>query len=312
VARPELAPTGAVSGAASLPQPASGPQRRATGGQGFWRGPTMRRFRRHRAAQVGAAVIGLFILIGLLAPLIAPYGEDALDLGASLRPPTADHWFGTDAVGRDIFSRVLYGARISLTIGLVSVGVGLLVGLPIGLVSGFRGSWLDALIMRIVDVLFAFPVILLALMVIAIFGSGLYNAMLAIGISQMPIYARLTRAVVLKVRVLDYVEAARAVGANDLRLLRRHVFPNSVSPLIVESTLQLASSILAAAYLGFLGLGAEPGTPEWGTMLADGRNFLQAAPHVTIFPGLAIVVVVLAFNLFGDGLRDALEPRLGR
>jgi peptide/nickel transport system permease protein len=272
----------------------------------------MRRFRRHRAAQVGGVVIALFALLGLLAPLAAPYAEDALDLGSSLRPPSADHWFGTDAVGRDIFSRVLYGARISLTIGLVSVGVGMLVGLPIGLLSGFRGGWLDALIMRVVDVLFAFPVILLALMVIAIFGPGLYNAMLAIGISQTPVYARLTRAVVLKVRVQEYVEAARTLGASDSRLLWRHVFPNTASPLIVESTLQLASSILAAAYLGFLGLGAEPGTPEWGTMLADGRNFLQSAPHVTIFPGLAVVVVVLAFNLFGDGLRDALEPRLRR
>ncbi|HEX2185677.1 MAG TPA: ABC transporter permease [Chloroflexota bacterium] len=279
---------------------------------GFRQSPMMRRFRRHQGAQAGALVLLVFALLALLAPVMAPYSPEGLDLANSLQAPSAAHWFGTDAVGRDIFSRVLYGARISLTIGLVSVGVGVLVGLPTGLISGFRGGWLDAVIMRFVDILFSFPVILLALMVIAILGPGLYNTMLAIGIAQIPIYARLMRAMVLKVRVQDYVEAAHAVGASEPRILWRHVLPNAVSPIIVESTLQLATAILSAAYLGFLGLGAEPGTPEWGTMLADGRNFLQSAPHVTIFPGLAMVVVVLAFNVFGDGLRDALEPKLRR
>jgi ABC-type dipeptide/oligopeptide/nickel transport system permease subunit len=267
---------------------------------------------RHRAAVVGACVLLGTALVAVLAPFLAPYPAEGLDLANALQGPTAEHLFGTDAVGRDVFSRVLYGAGISLTIGLVSVGVGLLVGLPIGLIAGFRGGWLDILAMRVVDVLFAFPVIVLALMVIAVFGPGLYNAMLAIGLAQMPIYARLMRAMVLKVRVNDYVEAARALGASDGRMLIRHVLPNSVAPLVVESTLQLATAILSAAYLGFLGLGAEPGTPEWGTMLADGRNFLQVAPHVTIFPGLAVVLLVLAFNLCGDGLRTALEPRLDR
>ncbi len=277
-----------------------------------WANPAVRRFRRHRGAVAGSAVIAFFVLLAVFAPFVAPYRADALDLLNPLKPPSDSHWFGTDAVGRDIFSRVLYGAQISLTIGLVSVGVGLLISLPVGLISGFRGGWLDALVMRVVDVLFSFPVILLALVIIAVFGPGLYHAMLAIGIAQMPVYARLTRAMVLKVRLSEYVEAARALGASDRRLIWLHVLPNAVAPLIVESSLQLAAAILSAAYLGFLGLGAEPGTPEWGTMLADGRNFLQSAPHVTIFPGLAVVLIVLAFNLFGDGLRDAIEPRSDR
>ena len=282
------------------------------GGARLWRHPAVRRFRRHRAAVVGAAVLSLTAVVAALAPILAPYPAEGLDLANALQPPSTAHLFGTDAVGRDVFSRVLYGAGISLTIGLVSVSVGVVVGLPIGLIAGFRGGWLDIVIMRVVDVLFAFPVIVLALMVIAVFGPGLYHAMVAIGLAQMPIYARLMRAMVLKVRVNDYVEAARALGASDGRVLVRHILPNAVAPLIVESTLQLATAILSAAYLGFLGLGAEPGTPEWGTMLADGRNFLQSGPHVTIFPGLAVVMVVLAFNLCGDGLRTALEPRLER
>jgi ABC-type dipeptide/oligopeptide/nickel transport system permease subunit len=272
----------------------------------------IRRFRRHRAAVVGAAMLVATALVAVLAPVVAPYPAEGLDLANALQPPSAGHFFGTDVVGRDVFSRVLFGAGISLTIGFVSVAVGAVVGLPVGLVAGFWGGKLDIGLMRVVDVLFAFPVIVLALMVIAVFGPGLYNAMLAIGLAQMPIYARLTRAMVLKVRINDYVEAARCVGASDARLVTRHVLPNAVAPLIVESTLQLATAILSAAYLGFLGLGAEPGTPEWGTMLADGRNFLQVAPHVTIFPGLAVVALVLAFNLCGDGLRTALEPRLDR
>jgi ABC-type dipeptide/oligopeptide/nickel transport system permease subunit len=251
-------------------------------------------------------------VVAALAPVVAPYPAEGLDLANALQAPSLAHVFGTDVVGRDVFSRVLYGAGISLTIGFVSVAVGLAVGLPLGLAAGFWGGKLDIALMRVVDVLFAFPVIVLALMVIAVFGPGLCNAMLAIGLAQMPIYARLTRAMVLKVRVNDYVEAARAVGASDGRLVTRHVLPNAIAPLIVESTLQLATAILSAAYLGFLGLGAEPGTPEWGTMLADGRSFLQVAPHVTIFPGLAVVALVLAFNLCGDGLRTALEPRLDR
>lgn len=272
----------------------------------------IRRFRRHRAAQAGLVVILLFALVAIFANWIAPYGAEELDLSASLSGPSAAHWFGADSVGRDIFSRVIYGARYSLTVGFISVGVGLMIGVPIGLISGYRGGWLDAVVMRVVDILFSFPTILLALIVVTIFGTGLFKAMVAIGIAQMPIYARLTRAMVLKVRTLEFVEASRAVGGSDLRILWRHVLPNAVAPIIVESTLQLASAILSAAYLGFLGLGAEPGTPEWGTMLSEGRNFLAAAPHVTIYPGVTIIVVVLALNLFGDGLKDAFEPRLKR
>lgn len=278
----------------------------------LWRNDAVRRFRRHRAAQVGAAVIAVMALLGLLAPVIAPYGPEEVDLAAAFQGPSARHLFGADSIGRDIFSRVLYGARYSLTIGLVSVGVGLLIGLPLGLLSGYRGGRFDAVVMRVVDILFSFPTILLALIVVTVFGTGLFKAMIAIGIAQMPVYARLTRAVVLKLRSLDYVEAAHALGARERRILAAHILPNAVGPIVVESTLQLASAILSAAYLGFLGLGAEPGTPEWGTMLSEGRNFLVAAPHVTIFPGLAIVFAILSLNLVGDGLRDALEPRLKR
>ena len=280
--------------------------------RGFWNSDVLRRFRRHQMAQIGVVIILVMSVVALLAPWIAPYGPEQIDLPAALEGPTSSHYFGTDAIGRDIFSRILYGARYSLTIGLVAVAVGLLVGLPIGTISGFRRGWMDVIVMRIVDILFAFPTILLALVVITIFGTGLFNAMLAIGIAQMPLYARLMRGVVLQVRGYEYIEAARAIGAGDLRILARHVLPNSLAPIIVQSTLQLAAAILSAAYLGFLGLGAKPGTPEWGTMLSEGRNFLAVAPHVTIFPGLAIVIVVLAVNLAGDGLRDALEPRLQR
>ncbi|BDG26051.1 ABC transporter permease [Thermus thermophilus] len=223
--------------------------------------------------------------------------------------PARLYLLGTDEQGRDLFSRILYGIPVSLTIGLVAVGIGLLVGVPLGALSAYFGGWIDLLVQRLVDVMLAFPGILLAIVLVAILGPGLGNAMVAVGIAAIPIYARLVRGVVLSLKALDYVEAARALGASHGRILLRHLLPNALGPLLIQTSLQMAVAILFAAGLGFLGLGARPPEPEWGLMLARGREYLAVAPHVATFPGLAIVGLVLAFNLLGDGLRDALDPR---
>jgi ABC-type dipeptide/oligopeptide/nickel transport system permease subunit len=270
-----------------------------------------RRFRRHRGAVAGAVIAVSLAAIALLAPWLAPHDPEAVRLGANLRPPSWTHPFGTDSLGRDVLSQTMYGARVSLTIGFVSLGLALAGGVPVGALAAWAGGWVDRLTMRIVDVLVSFPTLLLAIIVITVFGPGLVQAMLAIGIAQVPLYARLTRSAVLKVRALDYVAAARAAGAPGGRILWRHVFPNCLSPLIVQSTLLFATAILSAAYLGFLGLGAQPPTPEWGTMLSKARDFLRVAPHVSIFPGITIMLTVLGLNLLGDGLRDVLDPRTG-
>jgi len=271
----------------------------------------LRRFLRHRGGVAGGLIAALFVLTALLAPWLAPHDPEAMQLGASLAPPSRLHPFGTDSLGRDVLSQTIYGARISLTIGFVSVGLALLAGVPPGALSGYVGGWLDRLAMRGVDVLVSFPTILLAIIVITIFGPGLLNAMLAIGIAQVPLYARLVRGAVLRVKALDHVSAARAVGAGEGRILWRHVLPSCVAPVLVQSTLFFATAILSAAYLGFLGLGAQPPTPEWGTMLSKARDFLRVAPHVSVFPGLTIMLTVLGLNLLGDGLRDVLDPRAG-
>jgi peptide/nickel transport system permease protein len=270
---------------------------------------TLRRLARHSGARFGAAVALGFALAALAAPWLAPYDPEAIALGANLQGPSRGHLFGTDSLGRDVLSRTIWGARISLTIGFVSVALALVGGVPLGLAAAWRGGWPDRLIMRAVDVLLSFPTILLAIVVITIFGPGLGNAMLAIGVAQVPLYARLSRAAVLRVKSLSFVEAARASGAGEWRLLLRHVLPNCLPPLLVQSTLMFATAILSAAYLGFLGLGAQPPTPEWGTMLAKARDFLRTAPHVSIFPGLTIMLTVLGLNLLGDGLRDVLDPQ---
>ena len=269
----------------------------------------MSRLLRHRGAVVGGAIVALLATVALLAPWLAPYDPDAMRLGENLRPPSWSHPFGTDSLGRDVLSQVMFGARVSLIIGGVSVTLALLGGVPVGLAAGFAGGWLDRLTMRAVDILVSFPTILLAIIVITIFGPGLRNAMIAIGIAQVPLYARLTRGAVLKVKALDYVLAARSSGARESRVLWRHVVPNCLPPLLVQSTLFFATAILSAAYLGFLGLGAQPPTAEWGTMLSKARDFLRVAPHVSIFPGLTIMVTVIGLNLLGDGLRDVLDPR---
>jgi ABC-type dipeptide/oligopeptide/nickel transport system permease subunit len=268
-----------------------------------------RRFCRHRGALAGAVIVLAFAGIALLAPWLAPHDPGAMQLGRNLRPPSWTHPFGTDSLGRDVLSQVIHGARISLTIGCVSVGLAMLGGVPLGTLAGYAGGWPDRVIMRVVDVLVSFPTLLLAIIVITVFGPGLYHAMLAIGVAQVPLYARLMRGTVLKVKTLDYVLAARASGAGPARILWRHVLPNCLPPLLVQSTLFFATAILSAAYLGFLGLGAPPPTPEWGTMLSKARDFLRVAPHVSIFPGLTIMVTVLGLNLLGDGLRDVLDPR---
>jgi peptide/nickel transport system permease protein len=274
--------------------------------------PAWRRFRRHRGAQVGLGVVLFFGLLALFAPTVAPYSPTDADLAQRLAPRSVSHWLGMDQQGRDLLSRIIYGGRVSLVIGVIAVGVAAVIGLPIGAVAGYRGGWIGQVLMTLIDILLSFPAILVAIIIVALFGPGIRNAMVAIGVSQMPAYARLIRGEVIRLRSETFVEAARALGLSERRILARHVLPNALGPIIVQSTLNLAGAILSAAYLGFLGLGAQPPTPEWGAMLSDGRTYLRTAPHVAIYPGLAVMLVVLGFNLFGDGLRDALDPRATR
>ncbi|HVM13380.1 MAG TPA: ABC transporter permease [Egibacteraceae bacterium] len=276
---------------------------------------------RSRAAEVWSAVLanrlavaGLVILVAialaaLLGERIAPYGPTEIDFQARLEGPSARHPFGTDQLGRDILSRVMLGSRISLQVGFISVGIALVGGVVLGLIAGFYGGKRDDVIMRVMDILFAFPAILLAIAVLAILGPGIGNAMIAIGIVYVPIFARVTRASVLSVREEVYVRAARSLGASDVRLLRLHVLPNVLAPIIVQTSISLAFAILSEAALSFLGLGAPRPTPAWGLMLAEGRGFIQQAWWMAFFPGMAILLTVLAFNVLGDALRDALDPR---
>ena len=268
-----------------------------------------RRLRKNRLAVAGGALLALFLLIAAVAPWIAPHDPLAQDLYGRLSPPSAKNWFGTDDFGRDILSRVLHGSRVSLRVGVAAVAIALVVGTVIGLMAGYWGGLLDNVLMRLMDLMLAFPSILLAIVVVAVLGPSLNNAMLAVGIVSIPQYARLVRASVLSIREQDYVTAARALGARDARIILAAILPNCVAPLTVQSTLGLAGAILDAAGLSFLGLGAQPPTPEWGAMLSGGRDFILSAPWVLTFPGLAILLTVLAFNLLGDGLRDALDPK---
>jgi len=271
---------------------------------------TLRRLIRHRLALFGAFVVLIFAVFAIFAPYIAPHDPYRFSLAKKLQPPSSLHPLGTDELGRDLLSRIIYGTRVSLMMALISVAIGLVVGVPIGALSGFYGGVFDLLVQRGVDILLAFPGILLAIVVVAILGPGLWNAMLAVGISFIPTYVRVVRGSVLELREKEFVEAARALGTGSLAIIGRHILPNCLAPIIVLSTLQLASAILWASGLGFLGLGAQPPTPEWGTMLGRSQVYIRAAPHVAIFPGLAIALAVLGFNLLGDGLRDALDPRL--
>ena len=266
------------------------------------------RFLKRPGAVIGAIVILLFILMAIFAPLLAPF--DPIEISRNRRDaPSSTHWFGTDELGRDVLSRVIYGARISLRVGLIAVGIGLVVGSAMGLIAAYFGGWLDTVIMRIMDVLLAFPGILLAIAIIAVLGPSLNNVMIAIGIELIPIYTRTARASTLSVKELEYVVGAKSIGSRSGRILVKHILPNIVAPLIVLATIGVAGSILTAAGLSYLGLGAQPPTAEWGAMLSSARSFLRDAWWMATFPGLAIVLVVLSLNLFGDGLRDILDPR---
>lgn len=269
-----------------------------------------RSFRKNKLAVVGAFIVIFFIMLAIFAPLIAPEGINEQKLGERLLAPSSEHWFGTDDFGRDIFSRVVYGARISLWVGFLAVVGSMVIGCFLGIIAGYYGKWVDTIISRFFDILLAFPSILLAIAVVAVLGPSLRNALIAIAIINIPNFGRLIRSRVLSVKQEEYIMAARAVGMKNSRILFHHVMPNSIAPIIVQGTLAIATAIIEAAALGFLGLGAEAPNPEWGKMLSDAKAFLIQAPWTMIFPGLAIMLTVLGFNLMGDGLRDALDPRM--
>ncbi len=269
------------------------------------------RLLRRKGAMVGLGVVVFFIAAAILAPYVAPHDPLATSWGAIRKPPSELYPFGTDEIGRDVLSRVIWGARASLLAGLVSMCIALGLGLPIGLAAGYLGGWVDALISRVTDAMLACPFLILAIALAAFLGPSLTNAMIAIGISATPVFIRLTRAQVLSVKVEDYVEAARALGNPHLRIALRHILPNVVAPLIVQATLAIAAAIIAEASLSFLGLGQQPPAPSWGSMLNTAKNYVDHAPWMAIWPGVSIFLLVLSFNLLGDGLRDALDPRHG-
>ncbi|MFD1178699.1 nickel transporter permease [Paenibacillus puldeungensis] len=276
---------------------------------GPWR-DAWRAFRKNKIAMAGLIMILFFILIALLAPVLAPYDYKDQQLADRLKPPSSEHWFGTDDLGRDLFSRVLYGARISLWVGTFSVLGSIVLGTALGILAGFYGKWIDMLISRLFDILLAFPSILLAIAIVAILGPSLQNALYAIAIVNIPTYGRLVRAKVLSLKNEEYITAARAIGMKNSGILLRHILPNSLTPIIVQGTLGIATAIIEAASLGFLGLGAQPPAPEWGKMLSDSRQFIATAPWTVLFPGLCILLTSLGFNLMGDGLRDAFDPKM--
>jgi ABC-type dipeptide/oligopeptide/nickel transport system permease subunit len=267
------------------------------------------KFMRNPRAVAGAAIAGLFVLAAILAPLIAPYNPSQTNFLALRQAPSAIYWLGTDEIGRDILSRVIHGGIASLYAGVVSVAIALAIGMPVGLAAGWFGGWTDAIISRATDALLAVPFLILAIALAAALGPSLTNAMIAIGLSQVPIFIRLTRGQVLAVKGEDFVEGARAVGVPNMQILARHITPNIAAPLLVQATLTTATSIIAEASLSFLGLGQQPPAPSWGSMLNTAKNFLDQAPWMSLSPGIAIFLVVLGFNLLGDGLRDALDPR---
>ncbi len=288
--------------------PAAAPE--ADSGERPWR-RALRRLVRRRAALAGLAVVSVFIALALLAPLVSPYDPLATNFLAVRKAPSATHWFGTDEIGRDVLARIIWGSRASLLAGLVSVSLAVAIGVPLGLVTGYVGGILDGTLMRLIDAMLAIPFLILAIALAAFLGPSLTNAMIAIGVSQMPIFARLTRGQVLSVKHEDYIEAARALGNPHRRIVLRHILPNIVAPLLVQATLAAAAAIIAEASLSFLGLGQQPPDPSWGSMLNTAKNFVSQAPWMSIWPGLAIFSLVLSLNLFGDGLRDALDPRRG-
>jgi peptide/nickel transport system permease protein len=269
----------------------------------------LRRLLRRRGALFGLATVAFFVLLALLAPWLAPYDPLATSWSAVRKAPSAAHLFGTDEIGRDVLSRVVWGTRASLMAGVVSVSISLSLGVPIGMLAGYAGGWVDNVISRVTDAMLACPFLILAIALAAFLGPSLTNAMVAIGISATPIFIRLTRGQVLAVKVEDYVEAARALGNPHLRIALRHILPNVIAPLIVQATLAIAAAVIAEASLSFLGLGQQPPAPSWGSMLNIAKNYVDQAPWMAIWPGVSIFLLVLSFNLLGDGLRDALDPR---
>lgn len=269
-----------------------------------------RSFKKSKVSLVGAGIVLFFILLAILGPYVAPQGVNEQDLSKRLLAPSSEHWFGTDDFGRDIFSRIIHGARISLWVGFFSVVLSVIVGSLLGIIAGYYGKWIDTVISRIFDIMLAFPSMLLAIAVVSVLGPSLQNALIAIAIINIPNFGRLIRSKVLSVKEEEYIVSAKAIGMRDSRILFSHILPNSMTPIIVQGTLAIATAIIEAAALGFLGLGAQAPAPEWGKMLADARKFLLNAPWTMIFPGLAIMLTVLGFNLMGDGLRDALDPKM--
>jgi peptide/nickel transport system permease protein len=267
------------------------------------------RLQRRPSALIGLAVVVAFILMAIFAPYISPQDPIATSWGAIRKAPSAAHWFGTDEIGRDVFSRVIWGTQASLMAGVISVSISLLIGVPIGLLAGFVGGAVDAIISRITDAFLACPFLILAIALAAFLGPSLTNAMVAIGISAAPIFVRLTRGQVIQIKVEDYVEAARSVGNPPWRIALVHILPNILPPLLVQATLAIAAAVIAEASLSFLGLGQQPPAPSWGSMLNTAKNYIEQAPWMAIWPGISIFLLVLSFNLFGDGLRDALDPR---
>lgn len=270
----------------------------------------IRKFRKQKTALVALAFILLLVVIAFISYMIVPYGINEYDYNSIMQGPSAKHIFGTDEFGRDLFSRILCGTRISLSVGLLSVTIGAVLGTILGLLGGYYGGILDSVIMRICDVLFAFPGIVLAIAIVAILGSGLYNVVIAVAVFSTPTFARLVRSTTLSLKNSVFVQAARNLGASDARILFQHILPAAIPNIIVQYTMSIGNSILTASSLSFLGLGAQPPTPEWGLLLSNGRNYMMSSWHITLFPGIAIFLTVLAFNLLGDGLRDALDPKL--
>jgi len=267
------------------------------------------KFLRNRSAVIGGVVVIFFILVAALGPLLPIADPTATDWGLVRKAPSANNWFGTDEIGRDIFSRMIWGASASLQAGVISVFIAVLLGVPLGMLAGYFGGWADVVISRFTDAMLAMPFLILAIALAAFLGPSLTNAMIAIGLAAMPVFIRLTRGQVLSIKTEDYVDAARSLGLGDLRIMWRYILPNIFPPILVQATLTIATAIIAEASLSFLGLGQQPPQPSWGSMLATAKNFLTQAQHMAIYPGLAIFLVVMGFNLLGDGLRDAFDPR---
>lgn len=268
------------------------------------------RLRKNKAAVVGLVILVFLVILAIFADFVAPFDYRTQDLSNAFATPNAVNWFGTDNFGRDVFSRVVYGTRISLQIGFIAVGIALVLGGTLGALAGYYGGLFDTLLMRLVDIMLAVPTILLAISIVATLGTGIVNLMIAVGVSSVPSYARLVRASVMSIKQTQYIEAARAMGTKNSKIILKHVLPNTLAPVIVQATIGVAGAILSAAGLGFIGLGIQPPNPEWGNMLSAGRHFIREFHHLTTFPGVAIMITILSLNLLGDGLRDVLDPKL--